>query len=196
MRGELCAKVAAPLRRIAHLGDERGECRIVEPRRRDDDALLVERLRIRGHRPGLGPADVGVVRASDGEADLCPRHERDVRQMRTAGVRIVEDPHVVARRCVPHHRGHRVGHRAEVHGNVLGLRDHPPACVEHRSRAVAPLLDVRRERRANEGRAHLFRDRAQQRSHDLQLDVYAGSQSVRVAAVAYDHAETSRGRMR
>ena len=137
-----------------------------------------------------------MVGARDGEADLCPRHERDVGQVRAAGVRVVEDPHVVTRGLVPHHRGHGVWHRAEVHRNVLGLRDHPSMRVEESRRAVPPLLDVRRERGTNEDRAHFLRDRAQQRADDLQLDVYAGSQSVRVAAVAYDHAETSRGRMR
>ena len=57
--------------------------------------------------------------------------------------------------------GDRVGHRAEVDGDVLGLRDHPAALVEERGRAVAPLLDVRRERGADEHGAHLLGDRAQ-----------------------------------
>ena len=42
----------------------------------------------------------------------------------------------------------------------------------------------------------LLRDCAQQRADDLQLDVYSVSQSVLVAAVAYDQAETRRGRTR
>src|SRR2546421_3141738 len=83
-------------------GDERVERRIVELRRRDDDALPVECARIRGHRPRLRSADIGVVGARDGEADLSPRHERDVRQMRATRVRVVEDPHIVAPGLVPH----------------------------------------------------------------------------------------------
>ena len=97
---------------------------------------------------------------------------------------------------MPHHGDDSVGHRPEVDGNVLGLRDHPSALVEERGRAVAALLDVRGERGAHEHGAHLLRDRLQKRSYDLELDVYSKVQSVRVDAFAYDHAETRRGRTR
>ena len=73
------------------------------------------------------------------------------------------------------HGGDRVGHRAEVHRDVLGLRDHAAALVEERRRAVAPLLDVRRERRADEHRAHLLRDRAERAADHLELDVHSPS---------------------
>jgi hypothetical protein len=59
-----------------------------------------------------------------------------------------------------HHRGDGVGHRAEMHRDVLRLGDHPPAFVEERGRAVATLLDVRRECGTDEHGAHLLRDRA------------------------------------
>src|SRR5438105_4395371 len=55
-------------------------------------------------------------------------------------------------------------------GNVLGLRDHPSALVEECGRAVAALLDVGRERGADEHGAHLLRDRAQEAAEDLELD--------------------------
>ena len=66
--------------------------------------------------------------------------------------------------------GDRVGHRAEVDGDVLGLRDHAAALVEDRGRAVAALLDVRGERRADQHRAHLLGDRAQRLAEHLELD--------------------------
>ena len=94
---------------------------------------------------------------------------------------------------VLHHRGHGSGHGAEMDRDVLGLRDHATALVEKRRRAVAPLLDVRGEGRADEDGPHLLGDRAQEAADDLHLDVHAGSQSVRVEATAYDQAETSRG---
>ena len=53
---------------------------------------------------------------------------------------------------------------------MLGLRDHPAARVEERGRAVAPLLDVRRERGADEDGAHLVRDRAERGADHLELD--------------------------
>ena len=43
------------------------------------------------------------------------------------------------------HGGDRGGHRAEVHGDVLGLHDHLAARVEQRGGGVAALLDVGRE---------------------------------------------------
>ena len=67
------------------------------------------------------------------------------------------------RRVAAHDGGDGVGHRAEVDGDVLGLRDHAPALVEERGRAVAPLLDVRGEGGADEDGAHLLGDRAQAR---------------------------------
>ena len=65
------------------------------------------------------------------------------------------------------YRGDGVGKRAEVDRDVLGLRDHPPARVEEGGRAVAPLLDVRGEGGADEGRAHLVRDRAERGTDHL-----------------------------
>ena len=91
--------------------------------------------------------------------------------MRAARVRVVEDPGLAGRGLVRHDGSDRLGHRAEVHRDVLGLRDHATVLVEERRRAVAPLLDVRRERGADEHRSHLLGDRAERRADDLQLDV-------------------------
>jgi hypothetical protein len=73
--------------------------RIVEHPRRDDNALLVQRARIEGHRAGHAAADVGVVCAAGREPQqlvgVLREHrgdDRDVRQVRPAAVRIVEDP--------------------------------------------------------------------------------------------------------
>ena len=110
------------------------------------------------------------MRTRDGEAGFGSRHERDVRKVRAARVGIVERPHLAEGRTVLHHRGNRIGHRAEMHGNVLGLRDHATALVEERGGAIAPLLDVRGERRADEHCAHLFGHRAQEAADDLELD--------------------------
>ena len=67
------------------------------------------------------------------------------------------------------HRGHGGGQRAQVHGDVLGLDDQPPVGVEQRGRAVAPLLDVGRQRAVDERRAHLLRDPAKRPDRDLEL---------------------------
>ena len=160
VRRELRPKIPATLFGIAHLGDESVERCVVEPSRRNDHALIGETRRVGRHRTGLAAAD------------LCPRHERDVREVCSARVRVVEDPDVLASRVVRHHRRNSVRHRAEVDGNVLGLRNHPTARVEERGRAIAPFLDVRRERRVNENGAHLLGDRTQQGAENLELDVH------------------------
>src|SRR6266498_6131527 len=49
---------------------------------------------------------------------------------------------------------------------------HPPALVEECSGAVAPLLDVGGEGRADEHGAHLLRDGAERRSQNLELDLH------------------------
>ena len=121
------------------------------------------------HAARLHSADVGVVRAGGREAELRAGDERDVRQVRAAGEGVVEDPGLSRLRVVLGDGRDRVGHRAEVHRDVLGLRDHAPALVEDRRRAVAPLLDVGREGRANEDGAHLLGHRAERAAENLEL---------------------------
>ena len=172
VRGELSAKVTAPLFGVSHAFDDVGQRRLVETRRRDHDALLVERARLRRHRAGLDRADVRVVRTGDGEAERRARHHRHVGQVRPARERVVQDPDLAGRRVMGGDCGDRVGHRAEVDGDVLRLRDHPAALVEERSRAVPALLDVGGERGANQHGAHLLRDRAEGLAENLELNVH------------------------
>ncbi len=170
MRSELGAEVAAALLRPARLRGEPLERVVVEAARRDDHAFLLEGARERGQTRGLDAADVRVVRARDGVAERRAGDERDVGQVRAPGVRVVEEGDLAGREAELHDGGDGVGHRAEVDGDVLGLRNHAPAVVEERGRAVAPLLDVRRERGADEHGAHLLGDRAERRADDLELN--------------------------
>src|SRR5207253_6012962 len=75
VRGQLGAEVAAALGGIAHPRDERVEDALVEPRRRNDDALLIEPPRARRQAPRLDGSDVGVMRARDREAGGRSRSE-------------------------------------------------------------------------------------------------------------------------
>ena len=52
-------------------------------------------------------------------------------------------------------RGDRVGHRAQVHRDVLGLHHQLAARLEQCRRAVAALLDVRRVGGADQDGTHL-----------------------------------------
>ena len=67
--GELRAQVGAALVGLAHLPGELVDRCLVEHARGDDDALLGERRRVRGHRAGHAASDVGVVGAVGGEAE-------------------------------------------------------------------------------------------------------------------------------
>ena len=106
------AQVASALVGVPHPRDEPLERGVVEARRRDDDALVLEPARLRREAAGLDAADVGVVRARDREAHPRAGDERDVWQVRAAGKGVVEDPGLVGSRVVGAHGGHGVGHRA------------------------------------------------------------------------------------
>ncbi len=170
VRGELGAEVAPPLLRLPRRPDEALEHLVGEELRRQDHALLLQRVREGRQARGLDPADVGVVGARDREAEVGARDERDVGQVRAAGVRVVEDRDLPRPEVEPHDRGDGIGHRAEVDGDVLGLGDHPSTLVEQRGRAVAAFLDVRGEGGADQDGAHLLRDRPQRGADDLELN--------------------------
>ena len=89
-----------------------------------------------------------------------------------AGERVVED-HLLARPQPRRERidrgAHRRRHRAEVHGDVLGLHEQLAVGGEQRRRAVGPLLDVGAERGPPQHRAHLLGDPGQARDEHLQL---------------------------
>ncbi len=120
------------------------------------------------HRARAHPAHVGVVRPDRRVADNDPvlgdhLDHGQVGEMRAAVIGIVEQEDVVRLRTARAHGAHRLGERAQMHGNVGGLRDHPAVGVEQRARGIAPLPDVRRERAALEHRAHLLGDHRDQR---------------------------------
>jgi hypothetical protein len=58
------------------------------------------------------------------------RDHGDVRQVGAAAVGVVQDPAHFRLVSLVEHGCHRRGHRAQVHGDVLGLHHHPPAIVE------------------------------------------------------------------
>ena len=139
---ELRPQVGRPLTGMAHVGQHQRQHLLGQPQRRDHQPLLVE-LGGRG-RQAARPhaADVGVVGAdgaSQRRAVVDGRDERDVRQVGAAGERVVDDARRprAAVRC--QHRRHRVGHRAEVDGDVLGLGEHAPGAGR-----TAPVEQSRR----------------------------------------------------
>ena len=97
--GELRAQVGAALGGLAHLRDELVDRGGVEPaRRRSRRPPRRASSSRRASSPGVGPADVGVVGAVGGEAELRAvvgergRDHGDVGQVRAAAVGVVEDP--------------------------------------------------------------------------------------------------------
>ena len=156
--GELGAQVGTALGRLAHARHELLDRPLVERPRGDHDALLLERAAVGGHRArargrprrrdarGWRRSRAARLAVEDG------RDDGDVGQVGAAGERVVEDPGDPGGVLCVEHRGDRGGHRAEVHGDVLGLHDHLAVGVEQRGGGVAALLDVRGVRRADQHR--------------------------------------------
>ncbi len=148
----------------------------VSRHRRDHQALLPQVARVGGHRAGRHAADVGVVRAghrvADDRARRSPIGDTSVTSGRWVppvygSLRIQVSP---GTRTARSHGRDGLGHRAEVHRDVLGLGDHPGLGVEQRGRAVPALLDVRGVRAAHQRRAHLLGDPGQRAAQHRQGD--------------------------
>ncbi|CUU54159.1 hypothetical protein Ga0074812_102165 [Parafrankia irregularis] len=193
-RRRLRAQVTAPKIRRPRVGaDEIEHVRLPltgsdETDRRDDQAFREDLGRVGGHGARAHPAHVRVVGAGGGIADdLVTEQQRGyqshIRQMVAAGERVVEHPHVTGLRPTLGDHPHGLVHRAEMDGHVSGLRDHPPAGVEERRRAVPPLLDVGRVGTADQQRPHLLRDAAHRtRQHRQGHRIHAPSFPPRAAA--------------
>jgi hypothetical protein len=133
--------------------------------RRDTETFL-KNLSAQGHGSGGHTADVGVVgpvghveQQAAGRTGFRKNgaHERHVRQVCAALVRIVED-HCVARFHFhgAHGRPNRHGHRTQVNGHMIPLRHELAGSVEHGARVVPPFFDVGREGGTPQRDAHLF----------------------------------------
>ena len=87
------------------------------------------------------------------------RDHRDVWKMSSTSEGIVEDE-LIALRDVPpmllEDRLDRMGHRSQVNGHVLGLRDQPTLRIEQRTGEVSPFLNVGGEAGPTENDPHLL----------------------------------------
>src|SRR5829696_1329213 len=177
VRRYLRPEVAAPYGRRADVGEQEVEhvddvlAAPHQTDRRDDYAFLEDLPRVARRGTGTHPAHVRVMGPGYGVTDdLTIRSDggddRYVRQVRPAGVRVVDGKYVARLWVAAHYGRDRLRHRAEVYGDMLCLGDHPSLCVEERRRAVAPLLYVRRVGAPNEDRTHLLGDADQSTGQD------------------------------
>jgi len=91
--------------------------------------------------------------------------------MRPAAKRIVQHDDIARIEGAVLHRGSDGhGHGTEVYGHVVAHSKDMAATVEHSAGVVAPLLDVGREGRPAQGRAHLFGDGMEEILEDFELD--------------------------
>ena len=143
--------------------------RLVQPERRNPDALLPDLGGARVVGAVRGAADVALVRAVDRPEGqpvaIEHRHERgQIGQVVAAVVGVVEQEHVarpdVAAKVVVH-RPRRPRQRADVDRHVLGLGDQAPFGVAQRGREIAARVDDLRVRGAQHRLAHLLGDRMQ-----------------------------------
>ena len=177
-------EVAAKLARMPHVQHDQVEhvlaqpARLIEPERRNPDALLPDLGGRRVVGAVRGAADVALMRAID-RPERQPlaiehRHERSqIRQVVAAVVRVVEQEHVarpdVAAKVVVH-RTRRPRQRADMDRHVLRLGDQAPLGVAQRGREIAAGVDDLRVRGAQHRLAHLLGDRMQPVAHHRDRD--------------------------
>ena len=143
----------------------------------DQDAFLLDGVRVGRHRPGRLAADVGVVAArGDVEqwflapTDVHRRHHRDIGQVGATVVGVVQHVDVAG----PHfsisrdHGAHARRHGTQVHRHVRCIGDQRTGRIEQRAGKVQPLLDIDARGGPLERDAHLFGDRHEQVIEDFQ----------------------------
>src|SRR6266513_4138703 len=121
---------------------------------------------------------------ADRAVDVDRADQRDVREVRSAGVGIIEDEDLPGpgRGREPAHGGDRLRHGAEMDRNVGRLGRHRAVHVEQRRRTVAALPDVGRRGSVNQDEPHLLGDGSEGVPHHLERDgVERHTRSTRMA---------------
>ena len=176
--GDLRLQIGDVLRRVARgvggIGEELAHGVLAEApgldqlERIDIDPFLLDGHRLGAHRARRYAADIGVMAARrDEEQKIGPalgeyrRDHGDVGKVRAAIIGRVQHPHIARLERVgfAQHRLDAPVHRAEMDGNMRGVRDQPPARIENGAGEVEPLLDVDRARGVLQRIAHLLGDR-------------------------------------
>ncbi len=99
------------------------------------------------------------------------RDQGDIGQVRAAEKGIVQHHHVSGAPVeAPDDVAHGERHAAEVHGNMCGLRAQRTRGIEYRTREVEPVLDVGREGRAAQQRAHFVAHRGHAAGEDAECN--------------------------
>ena len=191
VRGELGTDIAFALARRAGVQREKREdvphelTVASDAHHRDPQPLLIDAGAVRALAAGHATADVGVM----GEVrDKCHEvavvkdraHQRDVGKMRAAAdIGIVGHEAVAGREGVAGKLDRQLLHqpheRAEVDRSDGGQGDQVPAGVEYADRTIPALANVRRVRRADQGREHLVGDGHEPAPDDLDGDGVGGA---------------------
>ena len=104
----------------------------------DHHTLFLQAAR-NGHGPRCLRADVGMMGAVGHIADQVLAHKqggdkRDVGQMRTTQIGIIDNDHITGTPFQPlHDVPHGIGHAPQVHRDMRRLRAQQPARVEYRT---------------------------------------------------------------
>jgi hypothetical protein len=99
----------------------------------------------------------------------------EIGEMRPTVRRVIEQKQVTGARPGGAHRCHRLGHGAQMHGNVRRLRHHAPRRVEERAGSIAPFADVGRDAAALEQPAHLLGQHGHALREDGELERIEGA---------------------
>ena len=150
----------------------------------DQDAFILDRAAVGRHRSRRDPADIGMVsaRRDKGRGRLVAvivEHRddhRDVGQMGSAAIGVVEDICVAAPDAAPvrrlasrlDDRPDALAHRSQMHRDMRGVGDQRARRVEQGAGKIEPLLDIDRSCGRLQRDAHFLGDRHEQIAENLE----------------------------
>ena len=193
-------EVAAEIVRMAHVGRQHLQhvaphhAAVVEPQRRDADALLPDLGGAGVVGAVRGAADVALVRAVDRPEHrpvaLEHRHEGgQIGKVVAAVIRIVQQEYIARMDVVPEEFGDRLRgpwQGADMDRHVLGLRDQAAVQVADRGGEIAAGIKDLGIRGPQHRLAHLFDDGVQSVLHDrdgYRIDGVGQALPPRIAAI-------------
>ncbi len=132
--------------------------------RRNDHALLGQRLRVRRHRARPDATDLRMMGSAGDVAqqailEVDRRHQGHIGQMGAAKGRVVGDHHIARlENAVRDQLADTEAHRPEMDRNVGRVDDQPSGRIEQSTREILALLDVGRDRCPLQHLTHLPRN--------------------------------------
>jgi hypothetical protein len=131
----LCREIAAPHRGRAHIREQETLQLWREPRRRNDDAFLIQlpcacRHTACGHSPDIRMVSAHDAVSTHPSIDFDRADHGEIGEVAATSIGIIEEEQFTGMGIECPNGRHGIGERAEMNGNVRGLRDHLAIGIE------------------------------------------------------------------